>query len=100
MFSGLEVKQYKSIRDLFPKMSPDFQLYDYQKNAVEHIINEKNTLLAFDVGAGKTYIMITAAMEMRRIGISKKNMFVVPNNIVGQWEKIFTDLYPETELSK
>lgn len=98
MFSGLEVKQYKSIRDLFPKMSPDFQLYDYQKNAVEHIINEKNTLLAFDVGAGKTYIMITAAMEMRRIGISKKNMFVVPNNIVGQWEKIFTDLYPEAKL--
>ena len=76
MFSGLEVKQYKSIRDLFPKMSPDFQLYDYQKNAVEHIINEKNTLLAFDVGAGKTYIMITAAMEMRRIGISKKNMLL------------------------
>ena len=82
----------------FPEMAEGFELYDYQKDAVQRIINEKNTLLAFDVGSGKTYIMIAAAMTMRRMGLSRKNMFVIPNNIVGQWEKIFTNLYPKAKL--
>ncbi|MBR1393681.1 MAG: sce7726 family protein [Ruminococcus sp.] len=72
MFAVLEPKKYKSSRNTFPEMSPSIQLYDYQKDAVEHIINEKNTLLAFDVGAGKTYIMIAAAMEMRRMGLKEE----------------------------
>ena len=71
---------------------------DYRKKfAAEHKgskVSLGNTLLAFDVGAGKTFIMIAAAMIMRQKGISRKNMFVVPNNIVGQWAKIFTELYP------
>lgn len=82
----------------FPDMSKDFTLFDYQKDAVQKIISTPNTLLAFDVGAGKTFIMIAAAMELRKRNISRKNMFVVPNNIVGQWEKIFTDLYPQAKL--
>lgn len=79
-------------------MDEHYKLYDYQKDAVQKIISTPNTLLAFDVGAGKTYIMIAAAMKMRQEGISRKNMFVVPNNIVGQWEKIFTTLYPKAKL--
>ena len=98
MFSDLEKKSYSGRKIEFPGMAGNFELYDYQKEAVERIINEKNTLLAFDVGSGKTYIMIAAAMKMRQMGMSRKNMFVVPNNIVGQWEKIFTDLYPKAKL--
>ncbi len=82
----------------FPDMDTRQELFDYQKDAVQRIISCKNTLLAFDVGAGKTFIMIAAAMIMRQKGISRKNMFVVPNNIVGQWAKIFTDLYPHARL--
>ena len=98
MFDDLKRKNYDGSKMSFPEMAEGFELYDYQKDAVQRIINEKNTLLAFDVGSGKTYIMIAAAMTMRRMGLSRKNMFVVPNNIVGQWEKIFTDLYPKAKL--
>ena len=75
-----------------------FLFFDYQKDAVQKILTSPNTLLAFDVGAGKTFIMIAAAMKMRAEGISRKNLFVVPNHIVGQWEKIFTDLYPKAKV--
>lgn len=82
----------------FPGMTPDFNLYQYQKNAVARIIFSKNTLLAHDVGAGKTYVMIAAGMELKRMGLSKKNLYVVPNNIVGQWEAIFKELYPDARI--
>lgn len=82
----------------FPGMSPSVQLYPYQKNAVARILFTPNTLLAHDVGAGKTYIMIAAGQELRRTGLSKKNMFVVPNNLVGQWQNIFTEIYPSARL--
>jgi N12 class adenine-specific DNA methylase len=70
-------------------MNSNISLYDYQKNAVARIIFSPNTLLAHDVGAGKTYVMIASGMEMRRIGTSKKNLYVVPNNLVAQWKNIF-----------
>ena len=98
LFSAFEKHTYDGSNLTFPEMNENFTLYDYQKDAVQRIITTKNTLLAFDVGAGKTYIMIAAAMKMREMGISRKNMFVVPNNIVGQWEKIFCDLYPKAKL--
>lgn len=98
LFTGYKPKKFDGRNLVFPDMNKDFTLFDYQKDAVQKIISTPNTLLAFDVGAGKTYIMITAAMEMRRQNISRKNMFVVPNNIVGQWEKIFSDLYPQAKL--
>lgn len=82
----------------FPDMSEDYRLYPYQRDAVQKILESNNTLLAFDVGAGKTYIMIAAAMKLRQSGLSRKNMFVVPNHIVGQWEKMFTDLYPRAKV--
>ena len=98
MFSGYKVQSYDGSRLKFENMSEQFELYPYQKDAVQKILDSKNTLLAFDVGAGKTFIMIAAAMKMRREGISRRNMFVVPNHIVGQWEKIFTDLYPTAKV--
>ena len=82
----------------FPDMSPAIKLYSYQKDAVARILFTPNTLLAHDVGAGKTYVMIAAAMEMRRMGLSEKNMFVVPNNIVGQWKNIFYAMYPSANI--
>lgn len=98
LFAGYKPKNFDGRNLVFPDMNKDFTLFDYQKDAVQKIISTPNTLLAFDVGAGKTFIMIAAAMEMRRQNISRKNMFVVPNNIVGQWEKIFSDLYPKAKL--
>lgn len=82
----------------FPNMSPAISLYPHQKDAVARILFTPNTLLAHDVGAGKTYVMIAAAMEMRRMGLSEKNMFVVPNNIVGQWKNIFYAMYPSANI--
>ena len=82
----------------FPNLSPKVQLYPYQKNAVARILFSENTLLAHDVGSGKTYIMIAAGMELRRMNLSKKNLYVVPNNIVGQWRNIFKSLYPSAKI--
>lgn len=98
IFTQYEIKKYDGSHLQFPDMSPAFSLFDYQKDAVQKILTSPNTLLAFDVGAGKTFIMIAAAMKMRAEGISRKNLFVVPNHIVGQWEKIFTDLYPKAKV--
>ena len=82
----------------FPGMSQNIKLYPYQKNAVARILFTPNTLLAHDVGAGKTYIMIAAGMEKKRIKPETQNLYVVPNNIVGQWEKIFKSMYPEANI--
>lgn len=82
----------------FPTMSTGIQLHPYQKDAVARIIFTPNTLLAHDVGAGKTYVMIAAGQELKRMGLSTKNMYVVPNNIVGQWKRIFLTMYPEAKL--
>lgn len=82
----------------FPTMSPEAELYPYQKNAVARILFSPNTLLAHEVGSGKTYVMIAAGMELRRMGLSKKNLYVVPNNIVGQWRDIFLKMYPAAKL--
>lgn len=82
----------------FPGMSESIQLRNYQKNAVARILSSPNTLLAHDVGAGKTYIMIASAMKLRQLGLAKKPMFVVPNNLVGQWAEMFACLYPEANV--
>jgi len=82
----------------FPTMSSDVELFPYQKDAVARILFSPNTLLAHDVGSGKTYVMIAAGMELRRMGLSKKNLYVVPNNLVGQWRDIFHTLYPNANV--
>ena len=98
IFQDCRAKEYSGRELKFPEMSPDVTLFHYQKDAVMRVISEKNTLLAFDVGAGKTYIMIAAAMKMRQEGRSRKNLFVVPNHIVGQWELIFKQMYPTAKV--
>ena len=75
-------------------MTPDISLRPHQKNAIAHILYGKNTLLAHSVGAGKTYTMTAAAMELKRIGLCNKSMFVVPNHLIGQWASEFLRLYP------
>ena len=82
----------------FPTMNKAVRLYPYQKDAVARILFTPNTLLAHDVGSGKTYVMIAAGMELRRMGLSSKNLYVVPNNIVGQWKAIFNEMYPNAKL--
>lgn len=99
MFENCEIKQYDGKALEFVGMNEKMiGLFDYQKNAVQKIISTPNTLLSFDVGSGKTYIMIAAAMQMRQSGVSDKNLFVVPNNIVGQWEQMFCLLYPAAKI--
>ncbi len=97
-FSCIRSRNYDGSFLEFPNMSKETKLYPYQKNAVARILFSPNTLLAHDVGSGKTYIMIAAGMELRRMGLSKKNMYVVPNNIVGQWKDIFLKMYPDAKL--
>lgn len=98
LFHNFDPDHYDGRRLTFPQMTSSIKLYPYQKDAVQRIIHEKNTLLAYDVGAGKTYIMIAAAMKLRQDGISRKNLFVVPNNIVGQWEQMFFTLFPSSKI--
>lgn len=78
----------------FPDMNPEISLFPYQRDAVARILFTPNTLLAHDVGSGKTYVMIAAGMELKRMGLSEKNLYVVPNNLVGQWRQIFQEMYP------
>ena len=82
----------------FPRKSDKVELRPYQKDAVAKILFTPNVLLAHEVGAGKTYAMIAAAMELRRMSISKKNMYVVPNNILRQWRNMFLELYPGAQI--
>ena len=97
-YGCIRTRQFNGSFLKFPGMSPDILLYPYQKNAVARILFSPNTLLAHDVGSGKTYIMIAAGMELRRMKLSQKNLYVVPNNLVGQWKEIFLTLYPHAKL--
>ena len=81
-----------------PDMNPEIQLRKHQKDSIARIIFSPNTLLAHDVGAGKTYTMIAAGMELRRLGKSQKNLYVVPNNILSQWVEMFKKMYPNANL--
>ena len=97
-FSCVRKRNFDGSFLTFPTMSQGVTLYPYQKDAVARIIFSPNTLLAHDVGAGKTYVMIAAGQELKRMRLSKKNMYVVPNNIVGQWKNIFCLMYPNAKI--
>ena len=94
-YGSIKLRHYDGSFLEFPEKNPEISLYKYQKDSIARIILSSNTLLAHEVGSGKTFIMIAAGMEMRRLGISKKNLYVVPNNIVGQWRRLFYTLYPD-----
>ena len=97
-FSCYKKRRFDGSFLTFPNMDNGVKLYDYQKDAVARILFTQNVLLAHDVGSGKTYEMIAGGMELKRMGISEKNMYVVPNNIVGQWMKILLTMYPNAKL--
>lgn len=82
----------------FSDMNPEIKLEKHQRDSVARIIMTPNTLLAHDVGAGKTYTMIAAGMELRRLGKSKKNLYVIPNNVMSQWVEMFRKLYPSANI--
>lgn len=97
-YGSIKKTQFDGSFLTFPTMAPDVKLFPYQKNAVARILFAPNTLLAHDVGSGKTFAMIAAGMEMRRMGLSRKNLYVVPNNLVRQWEGLFKRLYPTADV--
>ncbi len=97
-FSCFKSRSFDGSFLTFPGMNEKYTLYDFQKEAVAKILFTPNTLLAHEVGSGKTFIMSAAGMKLRQLGLSKRNMFVVPNSLVGQWESIFKDLYPKAAV--
>lgn len=97
-FNSVRPREYDGSYLKFPGMNPEIELKPHQKNAVAHQIYGKNTLLAHCVGAGKTYEMVAAAMESKRLGLSQKALFVVPNHLTEQWGAEFLQLYPGANI--
>lgn len=97
-FNAIRPREYDGSHLTFPGMTPDIQLKPYQKNAVAHVLYGNNTLLAHCVGAGKTFEMVAAAMESKRLGLCQKSLFVVPNHLIEQWASDFLRLYPGANI--
>ncbi len=98
MFNSIRPREYDGSHINFAGMTPEIDLRPHQKNAVAHILYGKNTLLAHCVGAGKTFEMIAAAMESKRLGLCQKSLFVVPNHLTEQWGGDFLRLYPGAKV--
>lgn len=98
LFNSTRPREYDGSHLIFPGMTPDIELKDYQKNAVAHVLYGHNTLLAHCVGAGKTFEMVAAAMESKRLGLCQKSLFVVPNHLTEQWASDFLRLYPGANI--
>ena len=97
-FNSIRPREYDGSHLTFPGMNPEIELRPHQKNAVAHQLYGENVLLAHVVGAGKTYEMVAAAMESKRLGLSQKNLFVVPNHLTEQWGAEFLQLYPGANI--
>ena len=97
-FNAIRPREYDGSHLKFPGMTPDIQLKPYQKNAVAHVLYGNNTLLAHCVGAGKTFEMVAATMESKRLGLCQKSLFVVPNHLIEQWASDFLRLYPGANI--
>ncbi|WP_437126218.1 YodL domain-containing protein [Lacrimispora amygdalina] len=97
-FNSTRPREYDGSHLQFPGMTPDIELKPHQKNAVAHVLYGDNTLLAHCVGAGKTFEMTAAAMELKRLGLAQKSLFVVPNHLTEQWASDFLRLYPGANI--
>ena len=97
-FNSVRPRQYDGSHITFSGMNPEITLREHQRNAVAHILYGDNTLLAHCVGAGKTFEMVAAAMESKRLGLCQKSLFVVPNHLVEQWGAEFLQLYPGANI--
>ncbi len=98
LFNSERPREYDGSHIAFGDMTPDIVLREHQKNAIAHILYGGNTLLAHEVGAGKTFEMAAAAMESKRLGLCRKSMFVVPNHLTEQWASEFMRLYPSANI--
>ncbi len=96
--NNIRPREYDGSHLIFPGMSSDIELRPHQKNAIARILYGGNTLLAHSVGAGKTFEMAAAAMELRRLGLAKKSLFVVPKHLTRQWGSEFLRLYPSANI--
>ena len=97
-FNSIRPREYDGRHIRFEGMNPEISLRPHQINAIAHILYGGNTLLAHEVGAGKTYEMVAAAMEMKRLGLCTKSLIVVPNHITEQWAAEFLQLYPSANI--
>ena len=97
-FNNIRLREYDGSHLTFPGMNPEIKLRDHQKNAIARVLLGGNTLLAHCVGAGKTFTMMAACMEQRRLGLASKNVIVVPKSIVGQTAGEFMRLYPSANI--
>lgn len=97
-FNSIRPREYDGSHITFGGISPEISLRPHQVNAIAHILYGGNTLLAHKVGAGKTFEMVAAAQESKRLGLCQKSMFVVPNHLVGQWASEYLRLYPSANI--
>ena len=97
-FNSIRPREYDGSHITFGGISPEIKLRPHQVNAIAHILYGGNTLLAHKVGAGKTFEMVAAAQESKRLGLCQKSMFVVPNHLVGQWASEYLRLYPSANI--
>ena len=98
LFNSTRPREFDGSHIAFDGMTPEIQLREHQRNAVAHILYGGNTLLAHQVGAGKTFEMVAAVMESKRLGLCQKAMFVVPNHLTEQWASEFLRLYPSANI--
>ena len=98
LFNSTRPREYDGSHIRFGGMNPDITLREHQRNAIAHVLYGGNTLLAHEVGAGKTFEMAASAMESKRLGLSQKSLFVVPNHLTLQWANEFLHLYPSAKL--
>ena len=98
LFNSTRPREYDGSHIRFGGMNPDIKLREHQLNAIAHVLYGGNTLLAHEVGAGKTFEMAASAMESKRLGLAQKSMFVVPNHLTMQWANEFLHLYPSAKL--
>ena len=97
-FNSVRPREYDGSHIIFNDMNPEIELREHQKNAVAHILYGGNTLLAHAVGAGKTFEMVAAAQESKRLGLCNKSLFVVPNHLTEQWAAEYLQLYPAANI--
>ena len=98
LFNSTRPREYEGSHIKFVGMNPEITLREHQRNAIAHVLYGGNTLLAHEVGAGKTYEMAASAMEAKRLGLCQKSLFVVPNHLTEQWASEFLNLYPNAKL--
>ena len=98
LFNSTRPREYDGSHIHFVGMNPEISLREHQRNAIAHVLYGGNTLLAHEVGAGKTFEMAASAMEAKRLGLCQKSLFVVPNHLTEQWASEFLNLYPNAKL--